>query len=185
MSITHEEAKEIVGGWLEHHWIETDMAPYDLTPILADIERVNAHLEAEHDRIAAARAAVLADHQAAADLLPRKRYRLVYGGDDRAEGMLLTHRTPIDCWSGDTYDGRPAGLYLHLDNDLSVRHGDILEVLARKGEGELWDCQCIREAIVEATDEWVARVGGVGCEFGAVAYHPTPGDVEFHPLPPP
>lgn len=117
-------------------------ARYDLTPILDDLDRVFAHLDAEGARIHDEDLAAAEVEQARADALPRRLWRVTYDPTSSDARWLITHRTPIECFNPSDGNLRRGGAV----------HGRIVErdqpVVGGLG------CICIRWATIEATDEY-------------------------------
>lgn len=183
--MTPEEARKTVTGWLSRdYWDDDVIDGYDLTPIIDDIARVEAHLDAERERIATLKQTAHDLEQARVDALPRRRYRMTRKPEpDRTQTpngavWLAAHRVSIDCWSG--RDG-----HLHVDG---VVHGDIIRVDGRLGFEDdprpalrLGDrlipmdrCLCIADAVVECTDEYLAHVRSLASYYTVAHYEFTP-----------
>ncbi len=197
--MTPDEARLIVAGWLsDDYWDDERANGYDLTPIIEDIARVDAHLTAEAERIQAEAALALANAQARADGLPRRRYRMTREPKPPSRfPVVISHRVPIDCWSAHCYASKYEGCcdglgHVRVDG---VVHGDFIEVIAR-GEPEkqaregpllfdgiplpsLGGCQCVRDAVVECTDEYLAHVrASTRFKFTPIPAAPVDGGTE-------
>lgn len=173
----HETALNLIDQWHDH-CLNTD--GYDLTPILADIERVEAHLDAERERMDAQREAAETARrnqlQPLADALPRRRYRMVNPFTQSRQSTnrfnLGFHRTPIEC-------GRmQPGSLLYMDR---IVHGIAIDVTNppppepwRPGELVSMACVCWIEAVVECTDEYADWRRD---ELGWPAFTPVEADI--------
>jgi hypothetical protein len=145
--MTGDEARSVLSSWLCREYEDLDPR-YDLTAdIIEAVERIDAWNDAEFARLNIIDDAALIEAQAAADLLPRRRYRLTR--DVSMKGGMITHRTPIDCWHP------PIGGALNLgEYPRYVNHGVILSATYAPNGTSFFDCRCLVDAEVEVTEEW-------------------------------
>jgi hypothetical protein len=145
--MTPDDAREVLSGWLCREYEDLDPR-YDVTPdIIEAVARIDAWHDAEFARLNIIDDAALIEAQAAADLLPRRRYRLTR--DVSMRGGMITHRTPVDCWLPPVGGALSLGEYPRF-----VKHGVIVSATYAGPNASHYGCKCLTDAVVEVTEEW-------------------------------